>query len=379
MNAPGPSFVGYVCRALSPALLVSIAAAALLAVAIATVARTRSEANRVDRAVDVARTLIAADTALLGMVGELPERPIDCEVADVRMSFRRVHDELRVEVLGPDDAARRHLFANVLDGSPPRALARRRAALDHEALAAIGGGLLETASRWPVWDPAALSSAPTARESHGFARDVGVGLRYVAGGTDRDDFVWRDPSAVAVPPPGGLLIVRGHLWVLPGDAPLRVRLTRDLVVVVEGNIYLGRTLEVTGPGRLLLASRLSDGATAFADLDASGSWSPGDLLLGGREPADPIEGAGAVWLGLPGHARELRCDAGLVVAGQLHLAARTATVRGPLCVTCGVTAFDGAELSASHDGWNFDGGRDRVPGFQVEGGPRAGWLEIRQQ
>jgi hypothetical protein len=96
-----------------------------------------------------------------------------------------------------------------------------------------------------------------------------------------------------------------------------------------------------------------------------------------RSPGEfvgPFEGAGSIFLGLPGAARPLRCDVGLVAAGELHVAT-AAQVSGPLVLAHGVTTAPavGVSLAASRE-WAFTVARERVPGFLTSGPPRPGAL-----
>jgi hypothetical protein len=203
-----------------------------------------------------------------------------------------------------------------------------------------------------------------------FVCDAALALLRLPTGTDRDDFVLA-PGLEQLqlhPPRDGLLVFDGNLWLDAGD-PLTIQLNRDLTLVVRGNLYLGRSLRIEGPGHLLFSVQAAPGLP-FADRDGNGRWSEGDQLLAEGPFRGPMEGAGAVWLGLPGRApRELVIDAGIEVGGELQLLA-DASVRGPLLLYHGITVLRaGASLRATGERLP-DVARSRIPGFRPEGRPR---------
>jgi len=152
-----------------------------------------------------------------------------------------------------------------------------------------------------------------------------------------------------------------------------VPLRRDHVVVVRGNLYVGRSILVDGPGRLVLVTCAGAGERSFADVDGNGRWSQSDRLFGPGDFAGPAEGAGNVYLGLPGSPGRVVCDVSLVVAGELHLGA-TAQVAGPVVLGHGATATAvGARLEPTRR-WVFRVDRESVPGFVTDGAPRPGVL-----
>ena len=185
-------------------------------------------------------------------------------------------------------------------------------------------------------------------------------------------------------PAGGVLVVPGNLWLEPLDQPLELLLSSDLVIFIEGNLHLLRSLRVRGPGRAMLVTVAAPGEVIFADVDGSGGWSNGDRLRVGAEFAGAVEGAANVYLGLPGSTQPVCCDAGILVGGELHLATQ-AEVRGPLMLRYGATklpnpAAPHGEVCLREPGegsWVFAPGRDRVPGFELVGRPRAGRLQFR--
>jgi len=135
---------------------------------------------------------------------------------------------------------------------------------------------------------------------------------------------------------------------------------------------------------LLLVTDAVSGPVVFADCDGSGGWSNGDRLQVGESFSGPVEGTANVYLGLPGISIPVRCDAGILVSGELHLAA-AAQVRGPLLLRHGLTKLHNAAIPAAQvalhqpgaDQWVFQLGRDHVPGFAVIGAPRPGRLDFR--
>jgi hypothetical protein len=210
-------------------------------------------------------------------------------------------------------------------------------------------------------------------------RDPGIALTRLPAGTDRDDFVLGagtlEPSADAA---GAVQFVRGNLWVDRAPEPLRLSLPRDLTLVVAGNAYLGRSIKVAGPGRLTIATQVADGV-AFADVDGNGRWSTGDQLRSDDAFSGPMEGAGAVYLGLPRDGAEHLClDVGLVVGGVLHLAAERALVRGPVVLSFGGTVLPGRRGKLVVAGWSAPLHEPGLlPGFAAVGSPRPGPLRLR--
>jgi hypothetical protein len=210
-------------------------------------------------------------------------------------------------------------------------------------------------------------------------RDPGIALTRLPAGTDRDDFVLGAGNLEPTADAGGAVhFVRGNLWVDCGPEPLRLSLPRDLTLVVAGNVYLGRSIAVAGPGRLTIAAQVADGV-AFADVDGNGRWSTGDQLRSDDAFSGPMEGAGAVYLGLPREGAEHLCfDVGLVVGGELHLAADRALVRGPVVLSFGGTVLPGRRGRLVVAGWSAPlHETGLLPGFAAVGSPRPGPLRLR--
>lgn len=359
MNAPRPSFASCIVRASSPALLSACAAVVLIAHTLFSLVDLERDAQQVDFAIAQARVAIAADTMLAEQADAARRRQrVSGEVAGLEVELCHGGDGFSIVATGRggDAALVRHLVARDLPGGASRAFARSR-------MVCAGGD----DSAWPRWDERALRDAPRVRESLGFCRDRGIALRHLAAGTDREDYCWtRSESGL-----GGLLVVPGNLWVPFDRGPLELELTKDLVLVVAGNLYLQRDLVVRGGGRLLLATRCLPGDLVFADRDGDGVCASVEERLGGDGEL-PIEGAGGAWFGLGGRGGTLRCDAGLLVSGQLHLSTR-ADIRGPLLLRHGVTTFaDGELLPVAPTAWTFPCGRACIPGFVVRGGRRPG-------
>lgn len=206
--------------------------------------------------------------------------------------------------------------------------------------------------------------------------DAGLALLRFSAGTDRADFVLGAGRAGDVPqaPQSGVVRVPGNLWVDAVGAPLELHLHRDLTILVDGNVYLGRSVRVRGQGRLLLATTSS--SSSFADLDGNGRWSNGEPRAS-TDAKGPVEGCGNVYLGLPRESGEVvDFDLGLVCAGNLHVASRRAVVHGPV-----VLGGEGVRLGAAGSGQLVCTGlrlpslrRSALPGFVAVGRPRPSAL-----
>ena len=204
--------------------------------------------------------------------------------------------------------------------------------------------------------------------------DPGIALLQLLSGTDRRDFVMgsglpRDGSIVVRSP--RVVVVEGNLWIERGAWPLRFDLQESLTLFVRGNLYVGRSIETSGSGRLTIAT-LSEHGASFCDVDGDGRWSAKDRASAGGGFSGPIEGVGNVYLGMPRHrAGRLVVDGGLVVAGELHLAAEEVAIHGPLVLRHGGTVLPGSAGALwieSHDMLALP--RSCVPGFATTGGPR---------
>ncbi|MEO6596000.1 MAG: hypothetical protein ABIP94_14710, partial [Planctomycetota bacterium] len=265
-----------------------------------------------------------------------------------------------------------------LMGAAPRALATDCAAVDPDVLRFVGAGRSIDGTELPRPDPVAMASGRRADQLPCFRADKGIALLHWEAGTEGDDFVLAPLSPLsarsALEVPGDLIVVPGHLWIEPGSVPLRLRLPRDLVIVTQGNLYIGRSIVVEGEGRLCLATVAPAGAMAFADRDGNGRWSPGDAVRPAGDFAGPMEGGGGVYLGLPGSRGSIHLDGALVPRGEVHLRVDT-TVSGPFVVPFGVTATTTQSVRLTAAGsWAFRVERERVPGFLTSGVRRPGIL-----
>jgi hypothetical protein len=203
--------------------------------------------------------------------------------------------------------------------------------------------------------------------------DSEVAFLHLPAGTDRLDHTLGTSLDHMTPPPESQVVeVKGNLWVLPSSQPLSIVLHTPLTLIVHGNVYLGRSVEVVGRGPLTIVAHRT--GTTFRDLDGDGTRSPQDPLLGG--PGIPaLEGDGAVYFGLPGLADQptLCLALNLVAEGEIHV---LTAVRhhGALVGGHGLTACnDRARLELTGRCLQ-DVARTRIPGFATSGAPRPGVL-----
>ena len=223
----------------------------------------------------------------------------------------------------------------------------------------------------PDLDDAMMRSAVLADDAATLRRDSGVALLYYESGTDLDDFVLLHGR---VDRQGEALIeVPGHLWIEPGSTPLVLHCASDVTIVVRGNFYVGRSVRIVGPGRLLIAVVGSEAARPFADRDGNGRRSPNEGGGGAAVAGAPIEGGGNVYFGLRDASTALELAVGVLAVGHLHLRCDTA-LQGPL-----VCAADPVELAPdvrleSTGQRLFQPARELVPGYLAGGEPRPGLL-----
>lgn len=213
--------------------------------------------------------------------------------------------------------------------------------------------------------------------------DSEIAVLRLRGATEAKDYAFR-PAADGVlridPPPHAVIRLDGHLWIDRGEQPLVLELPRPLTIVVEGNLYLGRSLDVRGQGRLVIVVRRGT-ADGFADRDLDGAWSPGDHRLRGDPTGTPrgaTEGSGSVYFGLPGSSEvpaDLLVGATIVAEGELHAVAARVLVRGALVGAHGLTAGAQARLLEVHAESVPVVSRERIPGFLTSGRPRPGWVQ----
>jgi hypothetical protein len=91
----------------------------------------------------------------------------------------------------------------------------------------------------------------------------------------------------------------------------------------------------------------------------------------------PVEGAGAIYLGLPGAGavggQSIEIEASLVSESETYVRATSTTVHGALVVGQGITWTKGTELHLPGDALpNIE--RAQVPGFRRSGATRPGML-----
>lgn len=372
-----PRVNGFACwRALvdSPLLLAVWTAIALLCGVLVDVAGSLQRAETTRAAAAAALARVAAETVA---ARHLPNDggALSARIGDVAVAAERRSGEW---VLTADLAGRRSLFrGSELAGASPEAFAHAVSFVDPTIVPRFDGGQRITNDALPRIDEGQLADAVRADRCVSLRRDRGVALLTWEKGTERDDFVFvPERFGAEFGTTGGLVVVPGHLWIEPGARPLRFSLHEDLVLVVRGNLYVGRSILVDGPGRLVLATARDPDGAVFADLDGNGRWSSGDALRDGAEFAGPQEGCGNVYLGLGVGHGSLRLDASLVAGGEVHLRAN-AEVAGPLVLAYGVTSIGRARHRLVPEArWAFQVQRERVPGFFTSGPPRVGFLEV---
>jgi hypothetical protein len=331
----------------------------------------RSEAVRRAATPELAR--LAAETALATVLARDPTATsARVVVGGVVVTLARNEGQFRVVSEVGDAGAYRFCSAE-MPGAAPAVFANACSAVDPTCAKVVGGSRLITSDEMPRLDPAQLGAAEHGERLAAFRLDQGIALLSWESGTQKPDYVLDATRIGSLDEARGLVVLPGNLWVEAGEQPLRVRLQHDHVVVVKGNLYVGRSILVDGPGRLVLVTCKEAGERSFADLDANGRWSRGDRPCGQGEFVGPFEGAGNVYLGLPGPTRAVVCDVSLVVDGELHVGV-AARIAGPLVLGHGAEAIAvGARLEASRQ-WAFRVDRERVPGFVTDGMPRPGVL-----
>ena len=306
-------------------------------------------------------TLVAEDSAF-AECGVARDWPV--VRAGMRAETSRIGDQLTIKVVC--DHGRSYEFgARVLPGAAPALLAR-----------AQGVGL-------PSFGADAREAIRPGAACPFVVRDESVGLLRIATGTDLVDWRLRlDQDGVVRPRTTEACVARvaGHLWVDRDGKPLTVELDHALTLLVDGNIYLGRSLFVRGNGRLTLVARGCPGLR-FHDLDGDGRKSEGDELFDDHPTvATPIEGSGSIYLGLPDHGdanHRIECDAGLWAEGDVVVVEALAIAHS--CVLAGLghrVIGPGARLE-SEPTWPMLSEREWVPGFVPTGGPRPGPLVRR--
>lgn len=381
MNAPRSSLLACVMRAFTPAMLLVVTAIVLLVVSTVELGRVTRRAAAINEQVASVKASVVAETALL-QCNQSTQWPREVHVAGVHAELDCEEQQFLITLRMP--AGETAVTARRLRGGASPAFSQPRAAVDLATVAKIDGGTQISSANWPELDPAQVAVAMRVDEFSGFRRDSGIALRHLAVGTDRPDYVWSDQEEDTHLAAGGLFVVPGNLWLEGSSQPLQLRLHGDVVIVVQGNLHLLRSLRVSGPGRAFLVADTMAAPVVFADCDGSGGWSAGDQLRLGSRFSGPAEGSANVYLGLPGLGAEVSCDAGIMVGGELHLATR-AVVRGPLLLRHGITMLENPAvtpdqvslLGGGPDQWVFRLGREWLPGFVVTGGSRPGRLQFR--
>lgn len=343
----------------------------LMAVVAVAAALRRAELVRAEVAGELAR-LAAEAAAIEFCAGDATRARVNVGDFEVRAVQRG--PVLALAARSADDELWR-FECQRLQGAAPDAFAQRLVTTDAAAALRIGEGRVVAATCLPQLDDEVLATAPRADAGTGFRLDPALSLLHWQGGTEEPDFVFdRFGQADWTVPANGVVVVPGHLWFAPHVGNYRWRLERDVVVVVEGNLYVGAGATLEGPGRAVFVTRIPAGNRPFADKDGNGRWSPGDEPRGGAFTG-VLEGGGNVYLGLPGQRNALSVAAGVIAAGEVHLSVEV-RLDGPLVLAAGLTALaDRASLRLSGERL-FNVQRERVPGFRTQGPPRPGLLQL---
>lgn len=364
--------------------------AGLLCLGMSEIVRSVNRSAHVHRRIAAAEAALAAEEAAFAFAGEhsaedryLTRSGLTCELTVT------VVTTAAMEILVHDRFGMAHHFGyDLLRGGMPRAFGQAFSALERSTSPRRRNSI--TASppvplpedQWPRLAPSVFDLSPNNWRRTGIlSKNASIALLRLPAGTDRTDFVLGSRRKIllrATIPPSGVVRLDGHLWVEPDDKPLVLELSADLTIAVRGNLYLGRSIHVRGPGRLVLivVRRRGD---MFRDLDLDGRWSEGDELLTAHDRPfqGSTDGSGTVYIGLPADnpvPDRIRLDAALVADGEVHIQTSVAEVWGALAVGYGVTgAADGCRLLTP--GLLLpDTHRERVPGVQPRGRPRPGVL-----
>lgn len=356
----------------SPLLIAAWVAVVMGLLTLVQVARALREADRVRERSNQVFARMAAEAAVAGLPASAVS-PVQVAIGRVAVRVESAADEWLLTVVLPDGERCQFRCAN-LPGEAPAVFGRPLSLGDAAAVERWGGCEWQPGDA-PELDPQALAQAWPADRLPAFRRDVGIALIHCEAGTERDDYVVDSGSPdLGLPAEASLVSVPGHLWIPPGNEPWRLYVGRDLTVVVQGNLYVGRPIEVDGPGRLLFVTAPVAGAVPFVDGDGNGRWSPGEATCDGRPFLGAVEGAGNAYLGMSAASTSIEIGAGLVVGGQLHLRADS-RVDGPVALAHGVTQIGGRNAHLLATGARlFAPGQERVPGFLVSGPARHGRL-----
>ncbi|MCU0865072.1 MAG: hypothetical protein MUC36_14890 [Planctomycetes bacterium] len=356
----------------SPLLLATATALVVGVELLHDVAAVLQRAERLRQQVAVARSQVMAEAALARRHGDEAASIVD----GVRVE--REPGGWSVELVAPA-TSRLRFVADELPGAGPAAFGRAATVREPASGVFVQTPATLGTEAWPQLDAAAVERASRPGVCAALQRDRGIALLHRAVGTDQDDFVLAAGRVAAkLDVATQVLVVTGHLWVEPGGAPLVVELPRDLTIVVVGNLYLGRSVRTTGPGRLVVVARPSADAVAFVDCEGDGQFGPGDRLLGAERFRGPVEGGGSVYFGLRQDASGIDFAGSLVVGGQLHLLV-DGRVAGPLVLGHGVSVLGGRHRLHAAGDWAFLPERERIPGFATTGRPRPGRLQLDSQ
>ncbi|MEZ5964388.1 MAG: hypothetical protein R3F56_11125 [Planctomycetota bacterium] len=279
----------------------------------------------------------------------------------------------RLELTVPSRRGAERYSCELLRGAAPRCFGRRLT-LGSELPDATsswvrGAGATHAASQPQVaLPPAAASAMP------GLACDTEVAFLHLSGGTDRPDFTLGSGMTEIVPPSDmSVMEVRGNLWLPPDARPLRFVLRSPLTIVVHGNVYVGRSIDVSARAPLTLVAHRR--GPTFRDLNGDGACSAGEPSLGGAGN-QAIEGDGSFYFGLPRQETRplLTVAAHAVAEGEIHLLG-SLRMHGALVGAHGLTRC-GEDVHLDLTGTRLlDPSRTRVPAFATSGGPRPGALQ----
>jgi len=330
-----------------------------------------------------------------------PGRELNAKTARSRAGFSltadlvsgEADDQLKIRVISP--AGRAFVYTTqILEGAAPfplgRSLSISRAALagSHRNWDWIWKMPIPEPMWLPIGDfpeilPHAQSKQGLNPELIGMRIDREIALLYLDSGTDLDDYLLgagKDGLVETTLRQDAWVAIDGNLWIAQGKEAVWIELSNHLTIIVHGNIYLGASLRVSGPGRLTLVA-LRSAISGFRDRDLDGSFSPGDEILDsdGSPYRGWVEGSGAVYLGLPGDtepAAELQVEGSIVAGGEVYLRVDRAVIHGALVIGRGLTRASercelrllGSLLPQTNE--------ESVPGFTISGEARAGQLRL---
>ena len=363
----------------SPLLVAALATGVVSAVVLARAAVTVHDASALRRQIHELAARVAAEESALAFVqsdGSVDRRAVDAgNGLYVETAVRPIAETSQLRLTAAVAEQQFEFVFQRLDGGTPLPFGH---ALTLGPDAAVPPEWVEDDSvrRLPMPAIADVEVSPPEVVAAVAGEDAGLALLRFSAGTDRADYVLGAGRGEKAPqaPESGVVRVPGNLWVDSVGAPLELHLHRDLTILVDGNVYLGRSVRVRGQGRLLVATTSAD--SAFADLDGNGRWSHGEPRAS-NDAMGPVEGCGNVYLGLPRESADLLdFDLGLVCVGNLHVAARRAVVHGPVML-----GGNGVRLGTAGSGQLVCTGlrlpslrRTALPGFAVVGRPRPSAL-----